>query len=137
MALLTETDLSPMRGVLDELSNARLLKIFGPGAADAYGDQGQGAELWTGSVPAWLTRERSDRSGEVEETVERDVLRVLERPDVPALASIVAAPDQQASRILVEDRRVTPAVQVIFQVAAARYEAFDTLDSFTFEIRVP
>ncbi len=103
-------------GALGE--NAVLLDVRGAGTPNDYGDTSSpAAPSWSGSVPCFLRRRRRlQHEGGLATLIEQDELIVR----LIAGAPPVKPGDRgAASSVLVEDRRVLPAVTRRFRVAGA------------------
>lgn len=132
MPLIPQGDLAAMRGVLDDFTNARLLKITAPGPPAPNGDPGTGVDLWIGSAPCYLERVRHDEiSGGAQVPVRQDVLTIL--ADAAPVVE-VPGPRWEASTLLVQDLRTAAPLTLTFRVAAMEHTAFGLLDSVRLEL---
>jgi len=136
MGMLTAAEIASMKATLDLVANARLTEISGPGTTDRYGEQSaEGAAVWAGSVQGYLQRGRSmeARNG-VQESIERDTFVILDAQAAPTESAIVTGGPAEASVVTIEDRRVTPSVELRFRVHALEHEAFGLLDHVRLEL---
>lgn len=134
MGLLPDHEIAGIVATLHETANARLTKITEPGTVDRNGDPGPGTDLWTGSAPCWLERERHDElSGGTQVPVHRDSLVVLDADAPPAM--LAAGPDWDAVTVTVQDLRVPGSpVTITWTVKAAEHTAFGLVDSVRLEL---
>lgn len=128
--MLSAGEIASMRGTLDQLTNATLLKIENPDSAevDEYGESGEPVAVWTGRADGYLERQdHQEISGGQEVDVEGITFRLLDDAGAPVLAE--AGPNWSGSTIVLEDRRLDDVVTSRFSVIGMEHEANGLLDS--------
>lgn len=130
--LLTQDEIGAMVDVANELANATLVEIAGPGALDRNGDPGTPVTVWTGEAPGVLLRARRESTtGDREQQGRTTSFHVF---DAVAPADELAGAVFSASTVVIRDETGPTAVETRWTVKGRVKDTEGTLDSVTLEL---
>jgi hypothetical protein len=132
MVLFDDGEVAEMVDTVNELANAVLLEIAGPGPLAENGDPGEPVAVWTGEAPGALSRTRTERD---QNGIERQVKSIsFHVYDEVAPADELAGASWGASTVVIRDESYPTSTTSRWTVNGLVKETEGTLDGITLEL---